>query len=123
MFFIGLASSIIPYVLISVVMVILTLGSNAEVLKKLSITSEPTKAIVLDTNEINPASVPSVSNANIHWTDHVNQQLSGSFQTVKPALLPPLPQMSVTSILPPPLSHYRSINSARYFGLSPPCAA
>lgn len=120
MFFVGLAGSIIPYILFTCVMVILTLGANAEVLKKLSIVSEPAKAIVLDATGTYKLTETADSIVNFHWGNHINHQVPASSDESVSALMPPLPQFLPTSLFPPAFSHYCLNYSARYFGLSPP---
>lgn len=122
MFFLGFAGTIIPYILFTCVMVILTLGANAEVLKKLTVAQEPAKEIVLETSDTdnNSQLVIAESQTSFHWVNHIDLQLSDDLNLTKPSVIPPSPEIQIKPIFPPAFSHYTSSYCALYFGLSPP---
>ena len=121
MFFVGFAGTIIPYILFTCVMVILTLGANTEVLKKLTAAQEPTKEIVLETSDANNNSQIAIdTQTSFHWANQIDLQLSNDLNSTKPSVVPPLPEFHIKPIFPPALPHYTSGYCALYFGLSPP---
>ena len=124
MFFVGLAGSMIPYILLMGVMLVFTLGANTEVMKKLSSPKESAKTIQVET------STPDLVNQTIsfHFSEHQfqdksSQELPFEASPVDECTPPEKNEISNNKLFSPLHPHYNSIFCTRYFGLSPPCVA
>lgn len=122
MFFVGLAGSIIPYILLMGVMLVFTFGANAEVMKKLS--SDKAEANVLKV-EMNAAATTNTDPVNFHFSAYNSFEKFAKEKTDNQSALilecsPVKPEITAFEVFSEIQPHYRSNFCTRYFGLSPP---
>ncbi|WP_163713155.1 hypothetical protein [Mangrovibacterium lignilyticum] len=122
MFFVGLAGSMIPYILLMGVMLVFTLGANTEVLKKLSASKEPVKTIVLETATSTSTDNTSISfhYSEYKFPDKLAEELNSEASIADQIELPDKIEIRGNELYPPLRPHYHSNYCTRYFGLSPP---
>ena len=122
MFFVGLAGSIIPYILLMGVMLVFTFGANAEVMKKLS--PEKSEANVLKV-EINTATTANTDPVNFQFSAYNSFEKFTKEKTDEQSALilecaPEKIEINAFQVFSEIQPHYRFNFCTRYFGLSPP---
>jgi len=122
MFFVGLAGSIIPYILFMGVMLVFTLGANAEVMKKLS--PEKSEANVLEVDITVSAS--STDPVNFNFSAYYNcpskfsTEQTEDLSSDQPGCLTTPPKKASSALFSNIQAHYRQNFCGWHFGLSPP---
>jgi len=122
MFFVGLAGSIIPYILLMGVMLVFTLGANAEVMKKLSPEKNDSNVIKVEVNAVATANNDPV---NFHFSAYNSFEKFTKEKTDDQSALilersPEKIEINAFEVFSEIQPHYSSAFSTRYFGLSPP---
>ena len=121
MFFVGLAGSIIPYILLMGVMLVFTFGANAEVMKKLS--PEKREANVLKVEVDVSASFNDPVNFQISaydFFDKFSKEQTEDLSADEISCLPEIVEINSPELFSEMQPHYRPGFPIRYFGLSPP---
>lgn len=121
MFFVGLAGSIIPYILLMGVMLVLTFGANAEAMKKLSPEKSEANVLKVDASVSASSSDPvNFQFSAYNFFDKFSKEQTEDLSADETSCLPDMPKISSPKLHSEIQPHYRPSFSIRYFGLSPP---